>query len=86
MGSGSLYAIMENHFFIKAPLCFNTLSNILEINHEEEIFRVSLNGITIGAVTSNEDKSWDLAGGELDQETVNLIGEGIEKYYDEHYS
>jgi hypothetical protein len=77
---------MENHFFIKAPLCFNTQSKTLEINHEGEIFKVSLSGKTIGAVTSNEDKSWDLAGGDLDQETVNLIGEGIEKYYDEHFS
>ncbi len=86
MGSGSHYTIVENHFFIKAPLCFNALSKTLEINHEGEIFRISLNGTTIGAVTSNKDKSWDLAGGELDQKTVNLIGEGIEKYYDEHYS
>jgi hypothetical protein len=77
---------MENHFFIKAPLCFTTQSKTLEINHEGEIFRVSLNEKTIGAVTSNEDKSWDLASGELDQETVNLIGEGIERYYDEHFS
>ncbi|QEM06138.1 hypothetical protein DIU31_022445 [Mucilaginibacter rubeus] len=77
---------MENHFFIKAPLCFNTYSKTLEINHEGGIFTISLNGKTIGAVTSNEDKSWDLAGGEFDQETANLIGEGIEKYYDEHFS
>jgi hypothetical protein len=77
---------MENHFFIKAPLCFNTQSRALEINHEGGIFKVTLNDKVIGAITSNEDKSWDLAEGDFDQETVNLIGEGIEKYYDEHFS
>lgn len=54
----------------------------LKVHHKDETFRVELDGKTV-AILNNGDNSWSLVDGDLDQLTVNLIGDAIEQFYKE---
>lgn len=50
------------------------------VRHDTETFDLKLNGSDV-ALLNNGDNSWSSLKGELDQESVNLIGTAIEQYY-----
>lgn len=52
----------------------------LKVHHKDETFEVELNG-KIVAILNNGDNSWSSVAGDLDQLTVNLIGDAIEQFY-----
>jgi hypothetical protein len=52
----------------------------VQVVHSSETYDFELNGKQT-AIINNGDNSWSLASGDLDQLTVNLIGDAIEKFY-----
>jgi len=54
----------------------------LKVHHTDETFRVEMGGKTV-SILNNGDNSWSLVDGDLDQLTINLIGDAIEQFYKE---
>lgn len=52
----------------------------LMISHQEETFDLMYRGESI-SIINNGDNSWSLVIGQIDQATVNEIGQAIENYY-----
>ena len=52
----------------------------LAVSHRSETFDFNLKNTEV-SIINNGDNSWSLVTGNLDQESVNLIGTEIEKYY-----
>lgn len=52
----------------------------VQVVHSNETYDFELNGKQ-AAIINNGDNSWSSASGDLDQLTVNLIGDAIEKFY-----
>lgn len=50
----------------------------LKVNHSTETFDLEFDGSAVSLI-NNGDNSWSLVEGDLDQVTVNLIGDAIEK-------
>jgi hypothetical protein len=52
----------------------------LNVIHRDETFEFTRLGQKVSILNSG-DNAWDLIEGQLDQQTVNLIGDAIEKHY-----
>lgn len=52
----------------------------LSISHKDETFDFQLNGEDV-SIINNGDNSWSIVTGNIPQETANLIGEAIERNY-----
>jgi hypothetical protein len=63
-------------FEIQNPLVNDDRS--IPVTHKTETYDLEFNGSAISLI-NNGDNSWSLVEGSIDQETVNLIGEAIEK-------
>lgn len=50
----------------------------IPVSHKSETYDLEFDGSAISLI-NNGDNSWSLVEGSIDQETVNLIGEAIEK-------
>ena len=50
----------------------------LTVRHTTETFELEFDGARV-ALINNGDNSWSLVNGAIDQETVNLIGDAIER-------
>jgi hypothetical protein len=68
----------DQEFEIQVQLAGN--KEMIKVLHIDETFELEVDGQKI-SILNNGDNSWSLVDGELDQETVNLIGEGIENHY-----
>ena len=55
-------------------------SHLLTVSHRSETFDFNLKDTEV-SIINNDDNSWSLVAGKLDQESVNLICTEIEKYY-----
>ena len=53
---------------------------LINVLHIDETFELEIDGQKI-SILNNGDNSWSSVDGELDQDTINLIGEEIEKHY-----
>lgn len=54
----------------------------LLIDHSDETYAFQLKGNAF-SIINNGDNSWSLVTGELDQLSINMIGDAIERYYKE---
>ncbi|HTN20725.1 MAG TPA: hypothetical protein VL125_09630 [Pelobium sp.] len=72
----------DGNFRISVTLNDIDQTTHLKVHHRDETFEVELNGKTV-AVLNNGDNSWSSVDGNLDQLTVNLIGDAIEQFYKE---
>lgn len=52
----------------------------LQIRHDSETFDMDYQGMVLSLI-NNSDNTWSSVKGKLDQETVNLIGDAIERHY-----
>lgn len=50
------------------------------VRHDTETFDLEVDGSVI-SLLNNGDNSWSSLKGEIDQESVNIIGDAIEVYY-----
>lgn len=50
------------------------------VRHDTETFDLAVGGLDVSLI-NNGDNSWSSLKGELDQETVNVIGAAIEEHY-----
>lgn len=50
------------------------------VRHDTETFDLEVDGLDV-VLLNNGDNSWSSLKGELDQESVNVIGAAIEEHY-----
>lgn len=50
------------------------------VRHDTETFDLNVDGLDV-VLLNNGDNSWSSLKGELDQESVNVIGAAIEEHY-----
>lgn len=55
-------------------------TSVSQVVHTDETFSVLVKDKTLTLI-NNGDNSWSLVSGEMDQLTVNIIGEAIEQFY-----
>lgn len=72
---------MENTFEIHVDLNGQGKTTPIRIVHSDESFDVMIEEQKAAAIINNGDNSWQIISGDLSQETVNLIGEQVEDYY-----
>ncbi|QJD96044.1 hypothetical protein HH214_09225 [Mucilaginibacter robiniae] len=70
----------EDKFQISVQLPEEKSATALGITHPDETFSFELNGNPV-SIINNGDNSWSLVSGAVAQETVNVIGDAIEQYY-----
>ena len=68
---------MEN-FKINYKDPYRNRQEELTVTHTTETFELEFDGARV-SVINNGDNSWSLVHGTIDQETVNLIGDAIER-------
>lgn len=52
----------------------------ITVTHKDETFEFNWGPQKV-SILNNGDNAWDLVEGKLDQQTINVIGDAIEKYY-----
>ena len=72
----------DSNFEIPVTLKDGDQATHLKVHHIDETFGVELDGKTV-SILNNGDNSWSLVEGDLDQLTINLIGDAIEQFYKE---
>ncbi|TCK83656.1 hypothetical protein [Albibacterium bauzanense] len=72
----------DSNFRISVTLNRIDQTTHLKVHHKDETFEIELDG-KIVAILNNGDNSWSSVDGDLDQLTVNLIGDAIEQFYKE---
>ncbi|WP_207425913.1 hypothetical protein [Pedobacter sp. SYSU D00535] len=70
---------MEKSFEVK--ILFNNSETSVQVDHRDETFELMLPDGQQVSILNNGDNTWQLVSGNLSQEQVNLIGDAIEKYY-----
>ena len=54
--------------------------DVMTIVHKDETFEFNWSAQKV-SILNTGDNVWDLVEGKLDQQTINVIGDAIEKYY-----
>jgi hypothetical protein len=72
---------MQNkNFCISIQLPDSAGQQKVSVQHIDETFELTFNN-TDASIINNGYNSWSLVSGQLSQEQVNVIGQGIEIYY-----
>lgn len=70
----------EDEFQVSVKLDDKNFLTTLHVTHADEAFNFEFNGNNV-SIINNGDNSWSVIEGNVEQETINIIGEAIEQHY-----